>query len=307
MLKQGLDNIPTWQDWAAEHTAGGKTAAVDPTLISSNLAKKLSDKVKRAGGLELMPLDENLVDKVWGSARPPRPCNPVKIQPEEFSGMSITVKLQQLRKDLEKKNRLGMVISLLDEIAWLFNLRGSDIPYNPVFFSYAVVTLDTACLYVDYSKISSEVQEYLIKNHVSLRPYDAIFEDTRALSAATFVSTDQNQESQFLQTSKFLISNKTSWALKRALGGDKLVEEVRSPIGDAKAIKNETELEGMKACQIRDGAALIEFFAWLENQLTKKNLAIDEVQAAQKLEALRAKHKYYVGLSFDTISSTGAK
>ena len=86
-----------------------------------------------------------------------------------------------------------------------------------------------------------------------------------------------------------------------------MVTELRSPIGDAKAIKNETELEGMRACHIRDGAALIEYFAWLEDQLIHKKARIDEVEGADKLESLRVKQKDYVGLSFDTISSTGAK
>jgi Xaa-Pro aminopeptidase len=102
-----------------------------------------------------------------------------------------------------------------------------------------------------------------------------------------------------------LVSNKASWALKRSLGGDANVDEVRSPIGDAKAVKNETELEGMRACHIRDGAALIEYFAWLENELVVNKAMIDEVHAADKLEELRSRHKHFVGLSFDTISSTG--
>ena len=86
-----------------------------------------------------------------------------------------------------------------------------------------------------------------------------------------------------------------------------MVTELRSPIGDAKAIKNETELEGMRACHVRDGAALIEYLAWLEDQLVHQKAHIDEVEGADKLESLRAKQKDYVGLSFDTISSTGAK
>ena len=87
---------------------------------------------------------------------------------------------------------------------------------------------------------------------------------------------------------KFMISTKASWALSLELGGEGKVEEVRSPIGDAKAIKNETELEGMRACHVRDGAALSEYFAWLEEELVEKGSKIDEVQAADKLEQLRS-------------------
>lgn len=103
-----------------------------------------------------------------------------------------------------------------------------------------------------------------------------------------------------------MISSKASWALSQALGGEDKVLEIRSPVGDVKAIKNDTELEGMRQCHIRDGAALSEYFAWLEDQLIKKGATIDEVQAADKLEAIRSKHQNFVGLSFPTISSTGA-
>ena len=87
---------------------------------------------------------------------------------------------------------------------------------------------------------------------------------------------------------KFMISTKASWALSLELGGEEKVEELRSPVGDAKAIKNETELEGMRACHVRDGAALSEFFAWLEEELVEKGTKLDEVQAADKLEQIRS-------------------
>jgi Xaa-Pro aminopeptidase len=103
-----------------------------------------------------------------------------------------------------------------------------------------------------------------------------------------------------------LTSNRASWALSKALGGEDRVDEVRSPIGDAKAIKNDTELEGMRQCHIRDGAALSEYFAWLEDQLINKGATLDEVDGADKLESIRASKDLFKGLSFDTISSTGA-
>jgi Xaa-Pro aminopeptidase len=223
---------------------------------------------------------------------------------KQFAGKDVKTKLDELRKELERKKSSGFVVSMLDEIAWLFNLRGNDIPYNPVFFSYASVTPTTATLYVDSSKLSDECQTYLAENGVSIRPYEKIFEDTQILgqSLAT-VNGDGPPEAKI---KKFLVSNKTSWALKRSLGGETKVDELRSPIGDAKAVKNEAELEGMRACHIRDGAALIEYFSWLEDQLNVQKTVLDEVTAADKLEEFRSKHKHFVGLSFDTISSTGA-
>lgn len=160
--------------------------------------------------------------------------------------------------------------------------RLNSIPYNPVFFSYAVVTPDAATLYINDDKLTPEVKEHLGKD-VTIRPYDAIFGDVEALSKETIQA-----EGSEAPAKKYLASTRVSWALVQSVGGDKNVEEVRSPIGDAKAIKNEVELDGMRACHVRDGAALIEYFAWLEDQLINKRATLDEVQAADKLEAIRS-------------------
>ncbi|KAK1598806.1 metallopeptidase family M24 [Colletotrichum navitas] len=302
LLKQGLQDVPTWQEWAAEQSAGGKVVGVDPELITGSIAKKLTEKVKRSGGSDLVPLDENLVDLVWAEARPARPKNPIKVLPEKFSGKDVKTKLKELRQELDRKNSRAFVVSMLDEIAWLFNLRGDDIPYNPVFFSYAIITSDSATLYVDASKLGEETHAYLTDNDVSVKPYETIFESINTLRSSDKLS----QATSGASSKRFMISTKASWALKRSLGGDGQVDEVRSPIGDSKAVKNKTEMAGMRACHIRDGSALIEYFAWLEDQLVAKKVKLDEVQAADKLEQLRSKQKDYVGLSFDTISSTGA-
>lgn len=304
LLKQGLQDVPTWQEWSAEQSEGGKIVGVDPTVISAPDARKLAEKIKKRGGGDLVAIEENLVDQVWGASRPLMPSEPVKILGQHFAGKDVKTKLDELRKELEKKKSSGFIVSLLDEIAWLFNLRGNDIPYNPVFFSYATITPDAATLYVSSSKLNSECTTYLTDNGICIRPYESIFDDAEALGQSLGAASDESQPESKIK--KFLVSTKTSWALKRALGGEAKVEETRSPIGDAKAVKNETELEGMRQCHIRDGAALIEYFAWLENQLVAEKAEIDEVAAADRLQAIRTRQKNFVGLSFDTISSTGA-
>jgi Xaa-Pro aminopeptidase len=276
---------------------------VDPAVVTAPDARKLAEKIKKRGGHELAAIEENLVDIVWGESRPSKPSEPVKVLAGQFSGKNVKSKLDELRKELEKKKSSGFIVSMLDEVAWLFNLRGNDIPYNPVFFSYAAVTPTTATLYVDSSKLGSDCEAYLAENGVSIRPYEKIFADTEVLGQSLETANGDGPEAKI---KKFLVSTKTSWALKRSLGGESKVEEIRSPIGDAKAIKNATELEGMRACHIRDGAALIEYFSWLEHQLTVDKVEMDEVTAADKLQEMRSKHKHFVGLSFDTISSTGA-
>lgn len=301
LLKQGLQDVPTWQEWTVEQAEDGKTVGLDPTTITAPEAKKLAEKIKKKGGKDLVAIAANLVDEVWGGKKPSRPNEPVKVLGMECAGKTYQDKIEDLRKELEKKKAAGFVVSMLDEIAWLFNLRGNDIPYNPVFFSYAVITPSNATLYVDESKLDSTAKEHL--TGVKIQPYDAIFSDLTALAShepATNGAADSSP-----QKKNYLISTKASWALSQALGGEDKVDEIRSLIGDAKAIKNETEREGMRQCHIRDGAALSEFFAWLEEELISKKTKLDEVQAADKLETIRSKGAKFVGLSFDTISSTG--
>lgn len=175
-----------------------------------------------------------------------------------------------------------------------------SIPYNPVFFAYASITSDAATLYVDKSKLNQDVISHLGQS-VSIKPYQSVFEDASVMGKSI-----ETRDTSGTPSKKFLLSNKASWALYQALGGEDKVEEVRSPIADEKAVKNETELKGMRNCHIRDGAALIQYFAWLEEQLVTKRVKIDEVEAADKLEEYRSQKDHFVGLSFPTISSTGA-
>lgn len=308
LLKQGLEEVPTWQEWTAEQSEGRKTVGVDPTVITAPDARKLAEKIEKKGGAGLIGVKANLVDHVWGDSRPERPKEKVRTLPLEFTGKSFEEKITDLRKELEKKKSAGLIVSMLDEVAWLYNLRGNDIPYNPVFFSYAIITPATATLYVDSNKFNPDVESHL-GDKVQVRPYDAILEDTRMLRLKP--DTEQGPEAKGSENQsaeskrKYMISTKASWALSLELGGEDVVEELRSPVGDAKAIKNKTELEGMRACHVRDGAALSEYFAWLEEELLGKGTVLDEVQAADKLESIRATKHNFAGLSFDTISSTG--
>ena len=120
---------------------------------------------------------------------------------------------------------------------------------------------------------------------VQIRPYNAIFEEIQAMSSSHFAEANGKLTAT---KAKFLISNRTSWALSESLGGESKVEEARSPVADAKAVKNDVELAGMRACHIRDGAALIEYFAWLEDRLVNHKDKIDEVKGADKLESIRS-------------------
>lgn len=156
--------------------------------------------------------------------------------------------------------------------------------------------MDTVELFIDEDKLTPEARVHLGED-VKIKPYASIFVGIKALGAMESRSTEIDM--------KFLLSNTASWALSLSLGEETPSEDIRSPITDAKAIKNDIELEGMRACHIRDGAALTEFFAWLENELVYRKSKLDEVDAAEKLEQIRSKHQNFMGLSFPTISSSG--
>lgn len=289
LMKQGLPDVPTWNDWTVLESSKNGKVGIDPTLIPASSATKLKEKLQADKSASLMGIADNLVDQIWGNERPKRPENPLTVQVHKYSGKKSTDKLSDLRKFIKDNNGQGYIVSMLDEIAWLFNLRGSDIPYNPVFFSYAFITLDEATLYISENHLTSDVKNHLGAS-VKIKPYDAIFSELKSFK----IEAD----------SKILVSNRVSWALQEALGASN-VKEVSSPITLAKAVKNQTEIQGMRECNIRDGLALIQYFAWLEQELAKKT-DLDEVTAADELERLRSEKDLYVGLSFPTISGVGS-
>ncbi|KAJ6782899.1 hypothetical protein PWT90_04888 [Aphanocladium album] len=290
LIKFGIPEEITWQDWVAEQCKDGKAAGVDPTLITPSVAKKLSETIQKAGGTGLVAITNNLVDKIWGGERPTTPTNKAFVHPEKYAGKSVKDKLVDLREEITKKKAAGMYVTALDEVAWLFNLRGNDVEFNPVFYCYASITQDEAILYVEESKAEQSVREHLTANEVKIKPYTSFFADVEKAPEG-----------------KYLITDTASWAVKTAIGSDDKVEEVKSSITDAKSIKNEVELEGMRACHIRDGAALTSYYAWLEHELVEKKSSIDEAQAADKLMEFRKKQDLFVGESFATISCSGPK
>ncbi|KAG0342070.1 hypothetical protein BG004_005766 [Podila humilis] len=289
LMKSGLPDVPTWQEYLVKNLPAGSRIGIDPLVFTATDAYKLEADLAKVGS-SLVPLANNLVDLVWEN-RAPRPASTLLTLSTKTTGRSHTEKIQQLRKELEKKNVAGFVVSGLDEVAWLFNMRGADVHCNPVFFSYAVVTPDYVNLYLQEKSVSDKVREHL-GAEVTIKPYETVFDDLLALAAPLKAN---NQ--------KFLLGSRTNLAMAVALGKDNTVE-TRSPVTDAKAIKNETELEGMRQCHLRDSAALINYFAWLEEQLAN-GVELDEADGAERLQQYRAAESGFVGLSFDTISSTG--
>lgn len=141
LMKMGLKDTPTQEDWLVSVLPEGSRVGVDPLIIPTDYWKKMA-KVLRSAGHHLVPVKENLVDKIW-TDRPERPCKPLLTLGLDYTGISWKDKVADLRLKMAERNVVWFVVTALDEIAWLFNLRGSDVEHNPVFFSYAIIGLET--------------------------------------------------------------------------------------------------------------------------------------------------------------------
>jgi len=281
LMKAFMPGTPSEEEWLSANLTSPAKVGIDPTTCSIKKFKVLQ-KTLRGVGLELTPVTGNLIDQVWDNA-PAFPCSPVSLHPVKFAGEDTNTKLAKLRHDLSDKKCSGIVLSALDDIAWLYNLRGNDVNYNPVFYSYAIVTMDSSTLFVDEAKCSAEVKDYLASISTTVAPYDAVFKATTALEGRVLLTLSGNA------------------ALGKCVDADRQVNAM-SPIHKYKAIKNDVELKGMRDCHVRDGAALCQYLHWLGQQ----GAEIDEVDAADKAEYFRSQQDLYVSLSFDTISSVGA-
>ena len=243
-LMRMLDpGVPEVQDWLRSK-ADIEVVGVDASLFSVAQAKKLQEFLAPKSLRAIV----NPVDRAWGAEQPPMPKSPVYVQPLEFAGVPWQEKVRQLQSALIAGEAAAVVVSMLDEVAWLFNIRGGDIEFNPVTVAYAVVTQSSAHLFVDEEKLDNTVKEHL--RGVELHPYVDIHAFLRSL-ADQIVWADDSQN---------------SWSIGMSLGG--ALRSKPSLIALPKSIKNEAELRGIRAAHIRDGVALTAFLHWLNREVT---------------------------------------
>ncbi|MBO9377439.1 M24 family metallopeptidase [Sphingomonas histidinilytica] len=272
--------------WLEEHAPGGGRIGYDPWLHTKGWVTA-ARKALAAKGAELVAVDTNPVDAIWPDRPAPSKARLV-VQPDELTGKSSAAKRADIADWLTAKGADAAVLSALDSIAWAFNIRGQDVDRTPVALAYAVVHDDaTADLYVAPDKIDDAVRAHL-GNGVRLHDRAAFESALRALDGKTVAADPERAVAAIFE------------ALEA--GGARLIEE-RDPVVLPKAIKNPVEIAGHKAAQARDGAALSRFLHWLSVEAPKGGL--DEIQASDKLQALRAEGGLLKDLSFDTISGAG--
>ncbi|KAL8044844.1 hypothetical protein ABFX02_08G072800 [Erythranthe guttata] len=323
LMRVGED--PTVDIWMADNLASNAAIGVDPWCISVDTAQKW-ERAFAKKQQKLIQTATNLVDEVWTS-RPPPETNPVVVQPLEFAGRSVEDKLKDLREELMQEKARAIVLTALDEVAWLYNVRGSDVDYSPVVHAYAIVTSAAAFFYVDKKKVSSEVSSYMEKNGIEVRDYGEVSSDAALLASNNLSNVNAAKENahDISQNPNDLIwvDPGSCFALYSKLNLDKVFLH-SSPLALAKALKNPVEIEGLKNAHIRDGAAVVQYLVWLDKQMQEiygasgyfvdsevnkndksRTGKLTEVSVSDKLEEFRASKEHFRGLSFPTISSVG--
>ena len=298
LMKDGLPETPSQADWLTTNLQAGRVGG-DPMLMGAKAWAALQEKLELAG-LELVPVETNLVDVAWAGdpehPQPARPDNPVFPLELTFTGASWQEKVARVRAVMEEAGAEVLIVSALDDVAWLTNLRGSDIAFNPVFFSYAAVTQTETVLFLRQSQLSPQVKAALSNGDdlegecVVIQEYDQI---------KNYI---QNKVNQSKDGGKFWLSDTTSQALASLVPGTRRLIK-GSPITLLKSMKNEVEIRGFEASHARDAAALCNYLCWLDKNIDKQE--VTEVTGADQLERLRAEQEHFMGLSFPSISSMG--
>lgn len=288
LMKVGVKDVPTLSEYLHSNLSAATVIGVDPLLHSAASYIKMKDTLT-VKNISLKSVESNLIDKVWGGSRPAAPAGKLRVHPLEYAGKSVKDKLNSIREALNGQKAYGLVSSSLDEIMWLFNIRGADVPCNPVAVSYAIVTLSEAVLYVDGNKLSFETIEHLNANGVVIDAYDNIIDGIKYESRKGKIWFD---------------SRTVNFALFDSVGADKRVD-APSPIILAKAVKNQGELAGMRACHERDGAAVAEFLCWLEKEIASGR-TVSEYDIDLQLTARREAAGLFVDRSFPTIAGVNS-
>lgn len=282
LYKLALPETPSITEFLLHELHAGQAVGLDGQTYSAAEASALANKLSR----KEIKLDTSadLIEGIWKD-RPAVPGNPIFEMPEALSGASVHEKLDLINNQLRSEGADCLILAALDEIAWTFNIRGTDVTYNPVVVSYAFVSEDESVLFIKPEKLTAEITEHLKKEGVTLAEYSMI----------------QRYLSRLPENSRvFVDMNKTNVSLYDAIPGNCTIVEGISPANHLKSIKNETEIKGFQNAVVKDGVALTKFYIWLEKQMAE-GAQVTEISAAEKLTALRAEQPQYIMDSFGTI------
>lgn len=282
LMRAGHSDVPSTQVWVTEQLSKGQCVAIDGDVLSVHAGRQWQEACQGAG-LRLA-LDFDLPGKVW-VGRPGLPDGSIIELTAPWACRSRQENLHALREEMQRRNVQWHLLSALDDIAWLFNLRGNDIPYNPVFLSHALVGMETATLFVDAGKLAAGLEGILEADGVNVKPYEAIGAALAGLPEGTRLLADP--------------ARVTVGLLNLASGAS--IVEGTNPAHLFKSRKNAGEVANIRSTMEEDGAALCEFFAWFESALGKER--ITELTIDERITASRARRPNFVSPSFGTIAA----
>lgn len=282
LFKQGLPGVPSIEEFLIEELKSGDVVGIDGSTVSSFEISNIIDLIQPFG-LKIS-LDEDLIEYIWKD----RPCIPndkIFLHPEEYTGQSARERISSVLSALEKRGANTTIVTMLDELAWIFNIRGYDVAYNPVTIGFAVISTKETVLFTLSGKVTEEVRQYLSSNGVTIKEYSQVEEYISSMCQYAKVFVDKKR-----------ITEKLFRLIPEHCGkiyGTSIITNFKSK-------KNDTELSMLRDVMIRDGVALTRFFKFLEESLNSGK-TFTEYEIDGILNAYRAKDKNFYGDSFSTI------
>lgn len=277
--KENIPGEPTVLEWLGEVLDEDAVVGVDGRLFSLIEANRI-EMFCAQNGFMFAP-DFRAAEAIW-TDRPARPMNPAFVHDEALAGEDVDSKISRVVDALDAADADGLLITALDEIAWLLNLRGSDVDYTPVVIAFAYVSEDERVLFIDSEKVTSEVKDHLKKYGVKIKDYDDIEKFLGKISSTATVMVDPNRVSDAL--GQAMICNKTYMA---------------SPVIALKGVKNESQIAGFRQAMLYDGAAMVRMMMWLEQNVAN---GITEMDVDRRLQQERAAYASNRGDSFHMIA-----
>lgn len=282
LRKEGLPETPSIADYLRTKKGVKRVGFFEKSMSTAEALRY--KKVLDIAGIEMVT-EKDLISEVYTDA-PEIPRNPFFIMPTKYAGLTTKEKVANVRAALEAKGANAIIVNMLCELAWLFNIRSNDVAFNPVGIGYGLLTKDQVTLYTFPEKLPDEVRQHLKENGVSIKPYEAVYAEVAALPQKTVLSFDPARN---------------NYAFYRAIPEGVTIIEQLSPITLLKAVKNETEHQGYVNVMKRDGAALTRFFIWLEKSLESGETPT-EYEVGVQLAKFRAMDEQYVNDSFAPIA-----
>ncbi len=284
LYPMGEEGVPGIYDFLLERLSQGGCIGFDGRVINAQLGEEFEEIAEIKNGSVFYK--EDLVDLVWNE-RPGLSCERVTVLDKTVAGEDRTEKIKRLRASMEESEAAVHIVTTLDDIAWILNIRGNDVAYNPVALTYLVLTRDETILFIQSEAVDETVKSELEADGVSLMEYSLFY---------NFVKT--------IEGSVLLDYSKVSYALINSLDINVEIIDETNPSILMKAVKNDTEVSGMREAHIRDGLAVTRFMHWLKTNIGK--VSITEISAAERLEEFRRMQPGYTQPSFETIAAYGS-